>query len=913
MAHPFGNIGDSTETRLRFWQSGVRLEQRMVGRSVSGYEILGKAGEGGMGVVYRARDQRLGREVALKFLSAELLGSREARLRFQREARTISALNHPNIATLFSFEESPDGAFLAFEYLPGGTLSERLPRRQRPSDPIPLPQALQWSVQIAEALAHAHRRGIVHRDIKPGNVLFDEEDRPKLSDFGLAKAESGDPGVTRSGMAVGTAAYMAPEQVVGAGGDFRSDIFSFGVLLYELFTGRRPFSNEDPRGVFYGLLHETPEAPAALQPGLPPALSEWILACLARDPAQRPATMDQVAGALRQVLAEAEQVPTDATRTFVAEVPPRSASIRDSAGPPDSAGSVSAPARPRRRTWMQAAALVLLLALAGIPIRAWLWDALPWNALPDERKVAVLLVENLNGGAEQEAFCAGLTDSLTAMITQMSQGDRRLWVVPASEVRAGNVRSIRDARSLFAVNLALTGSLRRLGQKVIVTLSLADAEAGRQLESRSLEVDAAALSQLEGRMLEAVSAMLRAAAPARATAYAQPQDIAAGAYELCMQGRGFLQRFDLPGNLDRAQAAFEQALVEEPRYALAHASLGETFLARHSLTQDSQWLPLAKQATERAVELSPRLGAAHVNLCLLYTRTSRFEEAILEGQLARDLDPLHAEAYRALALAYSSAGRTEEAERTYQQAISLQPGFWLPYKDLGVHYLNSGRFADAEAMFRSVIEKTPDNEWGYRNLATACHFTGRLDEAEQYLRAALARKETGESYSNLGSLFYVQRRYADAAEAYQKAAGLSPNDPIVWGNLGDAWRASVDTRAQAPAVYEKAIALGERQLAIHAKDPQLLLGLALYAAKLGNHPRAAAYLKRAEPLSQGSAAFSYQAAIVHELAGERQRSLEHLRRALALGYPLDEIRSEPELRALQGDTEYQRILASVRR
>lgn len=297
-----------------------------------------------------------------------------------------------------------------------------------------------------------------------------------------------------------------------------------------------------------------------------------------------------------------------------------------------------------------------------------------------------------------------------------------------------------------------------------------------------------------------------------------------------------------------------------------------------------------------------------MNLSTLFFRTSRYKEAIEAGRLARDLDPLNADAYRALAQAYSGAGENAEAEKTYKHAIDLRPGFWLPYKDLGVHYLNLGRMEDAERLFRKVIQMTPDNEWGYRNLATVHHFRGEFAQAELQILAAVSRKPTGESYSNLGTIYYVQGRFAEAAEAYRKATELSPNDPIVWGNLGDAWRAAGAEREKAADVYRRAIDLGERQLQINAKDPQILLGLALYSAKLGEHRQAATYLAQAGALIPGRATLYYQSAIIQELAGQRELSLRSLARAFELGYPADEAAREPELIALRGDVRYQQVL-----
>ncbi|MDZ7639077.1 MAG: serine/threonine-protein kinase [Bryobacterales bacterium] len=472
----------------------------MVGKTVSSYDIVAKAGEGGMGVVYRARDRRLGREVALKFLFPEMLRSLEARTRFEREARLISSISHPNVATLFSCEDSEDGTFLVFEYLPGGTLADRMPRRKQALPPVSLARGIAWAVQIADGLAHAHRKGIVHRDIKPANVLFDADDRPKLSDFGLAKAER-DVGVTRAGSTVGTAAYMAPEQAIGADASPCSDIYSFGVLLYELFAGQRPFATDDPRGAFFHILESQPEAPRTARPDLPETLNILILRLIAKRPSERPGTMDEVLAELKQIQAVIEASGQTATATSLMPV---SLPELDKAMVTAAAGAKT----PKWRWLMAGGVTAILLLLALSPVRDWVLTATGRIALPEERKVAVLMFENLQGGPEQEAFCRGLTDSLTSAITQMGQAGGSLWVVPASEIRDGEVRSIREAKELFGVNLAITGSLRRLSDSTRVTLNLVDAERAKQMESRTIEVAAADLPSLEPKLVEAVAAML---------------------------------------------------------------------------------------------------------------------------------------------------------------------------------------------------------------------------------------------------------------------------------------------------------------------------------------------------------------------------------------------------------------------
>jgi serine/threonine-protein kinase len=384
----------------------------------------------------------------------------------------------------------------------------------------------------------------------------------------------------------------------------------------------------------------------------------------------------------------------------------------------------------------------------------------------------------------------------------------------------------------------------------------------------------------------------------------------AQAYDDLVKALGYLQRFDKPGNLDEAMRLLEGALRRDPKYARAHAGLGQAYLRRYAIAQDPQWLAKAQSATEQAVALDNGLALAHVNLCTLHAETGRFEAAIEEGRRALAFNPLDSDAYRALAKAYVGAGRREEAERTYKEAIQLRPGFWLGYKELGVFYSHSQRYGDAEGSFRKVITLTPDNEWGYRNLGATLLMQQRYPEAEQALKKAESIRPTGETYTNLGSLYYFQGRFSDAAAAYKRATELQPDDATFWGNYADACRQTLELRTQAPAAYRRAIEAGERGLAINPKNPELLLGLAVYSAKLHECDAARRHLADVQSSADSFMYVRFQSAVIHELCGKRSEALAALADALQAGFPADQVEQEPDLAQLRRDARYKKLTQS---
>ncbi len=443
----------------------------MIGRTISHYEVLQKLGEGGMGVVYLARDTDLGRLVALKFLRPHLVDSPSKIARFRQEARAISALNHPHIATIFGIEEDGEHKFLALEYLPGGTLEQTLAAWKSRGERLPFSLAIDWTIQIAEGLAHAHGRGIVHRDVKASNVLFTEDGHIKIADFGLAKiAAQKNAGLTDPGATVGTPPSMSPEQALGHPVDQRSDIFSLGLVLFESIAGEMPFRGLRATALLREIVY-TPAPPLSrFREDVPGALQAVVSKALEKNPESRYQSMAELVDALR---------PGDC--------------VPESTRPQDPSTQLTAtmtrilPLR-RRSRWKAAVGAMLV---AGIPILAGIphvrHETSNWfhtQPLPAKR-IAVLEFKNIGNDPRNQALTDSLMEVVSSALTRMEHGT--LQVVPATDVRKERLSCAADAWARAAANLAITGSVGRTGDSVVVTINLVDTRSVTQLRTETLK------------------------------------------------------------------------------------------------------------------------------------------------------------------------------------------------------------------------------------------------------------------------------------------------------------------------------------------------------------------------------------------------------------------------------------------
>lgn len=852
----------------------------MTGRTISNYRIEAKIGQGGMGVVYRAEDLRLRRPVALKFLPPGALDS-EVKARFIQEAETAARLVHPNICPVYELVEEDGYLFFAMALLGGETLSERIRSR-----PLATDEVIDVGIQIASGLEAAHRHNIIHRDIKSRNIVIEPEGgHAYILDFGLALL-GGSTRLTMPGGVMGTPSYMSPEQATGETVDHRTDIWSLGVVLFEMCTGRRPFDRDKDLGTVYTLVNEsTPPLP-----GVPAALAAVVERALEKDPAKRWQSADDLAGALRRARnRQGEESPTT-TRTVYA--PP---------APPDSFVTGM-----RRRWPILASAGVIALGLLGYWQRGSLLHS---GGTAIEKHIALLPFAVIGGDENLRAIADGVVDTLTSRLSQFEDLQKKLLVVPASEIRSRNISSAQEAHQTYGATLAVTGSVQLMKNVALFNVNLIDAVNMRQLGSRSFTFDAnnpigireEALTSL----LNLLNVELAAGRPPATGETGSP-----AAYAAYLKGRGFMARYDVAGNLDRAIESFQAATQADPQYALAFTGLAEACWRKALDSGEKQWAARATEAALEAVKLDGRLAIAHARLGDIYAQTGHQEEAIAQLRKALQLEPANAEAHRGLAGLYANMGRFSEAEASYLQVTRYRPTDWLGFLNAGVFYWDRNRYAEAEGMFRTASNLTPNNDIVHRNMAGLFVTQGKYQEARDEAQKVLRLKPSARAYSLLGLTYYFQGRYPEAAAALEASVEMDSSYAIGWGNLGSVYRRIPGNEAKAKAALGRAVELAEKRLAVTPLDHNVRANLAEYKAKLGNAKGALAEIERIPGANRG--AYWGRLAVAYELAGERKQAVEMIEAALQNAALPNEVKNDPDLAGALAEPSLARALAKSR-
>jgi tetratricopeptide (TPR) repeat protein len=872
----------------------------MIGKTVSHYRILEKLGAGGMGVVYKAEDIRLGRFVALKFLPENTAVEGHALERFKREARTASALDHPNICTIYEIDEDQGHPFIAMQLLEGQTLRERIG-----DEPVPLAQLLDWALQIADALQAAHAKGIMHRDIKPANIFVTTRDQAKIMDFGLAKLTvrdltgSTDPTMsmnaqlTHTGAAVGTIAYMSPEQARGEPLDTRTDIFSFGVLLYEMATGKQAFSGPTWAVTVHAILGQAPLSLNESVPGLPHRLQEIIDKALVKNRELRYQSAAEIHADLLKLKRDVE------------------------AGKKIKTVQVAARWTPRRKLQIASyVAFVLVVAAAALwgprlmrrlASSGRLAGIQPTSLLPEHESLAVLPMPAADD-PKLTIFGKGLLEDVAAKLSELS-ANHDIEVIPARTLEDKKISTLADAQKEYGVNLGLAVSLKQDGELVRATYSLIDTKTDKNLAADSITAPVSDLFSIEDKLTGGIADALhinlrteeRQALGAHSTTLPE-------AYQYYVQGLGYLQSRAQREALDSAETVFKQSLKIDPNYGPAEAGLGETYWYLYEATKKKTWIEPAQQDCAKAIDLGNAGPEGHMCLGTIENGKGEFEKAAEEFQQAVQLDPVNDEAYSRLAKAYQNLNQLDKAEDTYKRRISLRPDYSRGYSALGVFYVSQSEYDKAQEMFQKGLSLKPNNYRDYSNLGAVLLYEGKYDDATRALEASIAIRPSYYAFENLGAAYFQLREFDQSARNTREALKVDDSDYQTWGNLADAYYFGGD-KSKASDPYKRAISMAEDKLKVNPRDTDALSDLARYWAMLGDRTKALDYLNRSL-IGKNDKELLFAAAMVYNQLRETGPALEWLSKAFAAGYSKSVVSKDVDFDNLRGNPRFEALIGA---
>ncbi|MDI6766672.1 MAG: protein kinase [Bacteroidota bacterium] len=849
----------------------------MIGQMISHYRIIEKLGEGGMGVVYKAEDNKLKRIVALKFLPKEFLCDSEAKSRFVHEAQAASALNHPNITTVHEIDEVEGECFISMEYIEGKSIKELAKGKE-----LPIEEILRIAIQVAEGLSKAHQKNIVHRDIKSDNIMLTHDGLAKIMDFGLAKLK-GVTKLTKTGTTLGTVQYMSPEQAQGIEIDQRSDIFSFGVVLYEMITGKLPFRGEHEAAIIYSLVNETPEPLARYKANVPEGLQRIVDKALQKD---RNIRYQSAA----DVIADLKGLQKEMTSAGVEAMLPR---------------------RTKRFKWL--AWVIGLLFLVGIAITVVLVFK-PWSisTRAEAKSLAILSFKNL--GTEADGYLAsGLAEDLAIKLRKLA-GFR---VASSEDIRQLSKEELlpKQIASRLNVQYALGGSLLKAGDLIQVNVEVIEQATGEVIWSEQFQRKFTDIHEFHDEVSQKIAKALKVGlSPTDRIALKHKPTDSPEAYDHYLKGRHYYYNITFRDN-ELAEREFQRALQLDKNYPLALAGLADAYVQRYKerFDYDEYWLDSAEVLVGKALSLEPDLAEAYESRAEFLLEEDNITGAIEAAEKARELRPDWDEPYihlgdiykqrgersKALALfntalnlrpsvealcgianIFQSREQMDSARAAYQAAIKLNPDHDRSYLEFGDLQSELRNVEKAESLYRCAIEVRPDHAAGYQRLSESmCWNRGKVQEGETLLRNFVERFPY--NWDGYEALYDYLKNHKDdepaAVKIVEEAVSRNPNR--VWPHLlfasAYAEKMSPGTKwSKAMQASEEAVRAVERALALRPNSGRVFEWAGKVHYNLNRLDEALDYYNRALELRPGSSdpllhiAFAYREMKMYERAAE---------------------------------------------
>ena len=885
----------------------------MIGQTVSHYQILEKLGEGGMGVVYKAQDTKLDRMVALKFLPAHVSAAEETKSRFAQEAKAAAALNHPNICTIHGVEEDGDTIFIVMELVEGGTLGKRIPYSN-------VDDAITVAMQIAEALQEAHAKGIVHRDIKADNIMLTPKGQVKVMDFGLAKLK-GSLKLTRTSSTVGTLAYMAPEQIQGGEVDARSDIFSFGVLLFEMLTGKTPFRGEHEASMVYSIVNEEPLAIDQLVPGLSPVIVNLVQRCLEKDPNDRYQHFDDVVADLRRAKKRTDKISRSSSYVPVQKPLEEKAVVEHR---PE--------IKPRMRLYVAAGALVLVVALVAVFLLSRRTPDQP-EKTGAKKMLAVLPFENL-GAPDQEYFADGLTEEVTNRLSGLS-GIGVIARTSAMQYKK-TTKSLQQIGNELSVGYVLQGTIRwatsgKEGMRIRVSPALIKVSDGTQIWAQPYDAVFSDVFKMQSDISSQVAGAL-------GITLLQPErkslEVAhtgnSEAYDLYLRGNDYAHRSYREQDFQIGIQMYEKAVALDPKFALAYAKLSEAHSALYWFHYDhtKERLDRAKAAVDEALRLDPDLPEAHSSLgYYYYWGFLDYDDALKELALAQKSRPNDTRVLLGIGAVQRRQGKFESAVATMAKASEVDPRSSELAFNTAQTYALLRNYSEALHYIDNAISLAPDDVTRYTFKALYCLVSSGDTKTAREVMQQASSIVGAEEYT---AVLYTRAWIEMCDGKYNAALALASSKPE--GSYDDQFQfiprtellaeihALMGQRDLARANYDSARAVLEARVKEQPDDARYHSELGVAYAGLGRKQDAVKEGKRGVellPISKEAWRGTYRVrdlARIYTMIGEQSAAIDLLADLLARPSDISGpwLRIDPTWLPLRNNSRFQKLIADNR-